>query len=183
MTPTDSARNHRLRGNLVLLKLFTILLATLLSSCTRPYPWPGDRSIRPVEWRVEYMGYACGDFSAQLRPIAGLAPDFTLDGFRGGLVIYVPPHLDSPDQIDELRVPGNFFKIRGFSYSHLDPETGLRIVNPRFDLLSWSTEEPLSIFRDDAVTPAGPTDSFHAESSAVALDPSEFQAAGKYSGC
>ena len=89
----------------------------------------------------KYMGYACGDFTPQILPITGFPIDLELDQFGAGLIFYVPKGIMSPDQIDNIRVPGNRFELRGYYYYHVTD--GHKKLYPRFDLTAWRPIFPL----------------------------------------
>ncbi len=154
-------------------------LSMMFSHCTRPQI---QRSEIEVKWTVRYMGYACGDYEAQLRPIFRSGNPLDLKKLAAGLIIYVPHGIESPDQIRELRVPGNEFVLRGYYYYTSDGAA--RIIESRFDLLGWRAVSPLRIWAGSLTAELETNDRLPSQDSGKSdVDPQAFEIAGKYSGC
>jgi hypothetical protein len=161
-----------------------VALAVTTVACDREEPVPPSRSAEEVVWIVEYMAYACGPFSPQLRPVGGMDQSLDLEGLETGLMMYVANDLIPPDQIDELRVPGNRFQIRGYYYSSENGHGAS--VAPRFDLCGWRPVPPFSVWTNGEPKQLSSLEGFDEWDQLTSRDcgPAErFTIAAKYADC
>lgn len=171
----------RSRSSLSVLGLLGLCSLALVTSCGKRQGLPLLRG-EEVTWKVEYKGWACGDFTPQLMPIGGVEDGLDLSEVELGLEFYVPPELSAPDQIEEIRVPGNLFLIRGHFYYREDH--GEKIVQPRFDLLGWEPVAPLRRWDDGgAVEVENRLETFGQSVEASSVEPGALVPAGKYLSC
>ena len=98
------------------------------------------RSDHEVEVVGSYMGWACGGFTPDIRPIDSTIETIPVRKEFSGLAFHVPPGLLAPDQIDALGVPGNKFLVQGFYYYAL--VKGKKVLHNRFDLTAWQMLAP-----------------------------------------
>ncbi len=157
--------------------LIAALLAVATTSCRRPLA--PSRASAPTTIEVEYVGWACGDFSPQLRPTD---PSLPVPASLSGLVIYCPKGVEAPDQIDELRVPGNRFLITGYAYHHSDGT-----MAARFDLLHWTplgAVSPLTQHKHSDPAAPSPTGTKPWKQGPAPATPNQvFAIAGRYDPC
>ncbi len=98
------------------------------------------RSDHEVTVIGRYMGWACGGFTPDIRPIDATLDMIPIREQFSGFAFHVPPGLLAPDQIDELGVPGNEFLVRGFYYYAIID--GKNVLQNRFDLTAWRPISP-----------------------------------------
>jgi len=129
------------------------------------------------------MGYACGDFSPQVRPVEGFDLSIDINRLEMGLVFYVPPNLEAPDQVEEIGVPGNRFLLRGYYY--YEEIHGKRLLKDRFDLLGWKPMVPFERWKSGGETEILPelNSKYDRYENPVPNSSEEFRVARKYSGC
>lgn len=105
------------------------------------------RSAHEVTLVGRYMGWACGGFTPDIRPIDAAIDSIPVHEQFSGFAFYVPPDFFAPDQIDELGVPGNEFVMRGFYYYVIID--GEKKLHNRFDLIAWRLVAPFERWNAD----------------------------------
>lgn len=140
------------------------------------------RSTKVITIIGEFKGWACGGLTPQIIPIEKF-DDVNIEKLQYGFEFWIPKGVIAPDQVDELRVAGNKFKIRGNYYYTI--ENGNKYLAPRFDLLEWRPLPPTKRWEQDsgkAVSLSVKEYNDHAVSAKG--NPQLFIIAGKYdSGC
>jgi hypothetical protein len=116
-------------------------------------------------------------------PVDGFDSSVDLSDVELGLILYVPRGLTAPDQLAEVRVPGNRFLIRGHFYYH--ERSGRKLVEPRFDLVGWEPVPPFERWEEDGSRrrvedPRRAYSRFKAQGSSEGV---AFEGAGKYAAC
>jgi hypothetical protein len=123
-------------------------LVVFLASCSQYAGKEPIRHTEPVTIVGRYMGYACGDFCAQVKPENGFPDSIDVSWLETGLTFRVPDGFSAPDQSDELCVPHNLFELIGYYYFVEHRNT--RFLHPRFDLIAWRPVLPFSVWRQNA---------------------------------
>jgi hypothetical protein len=136
------------------------------------------RSKHEVSLIGKYMGYACGDLTPQITPVKDIPPLLSTERLGLGFSFHVPINFNSPDQIDELRVPGNLFEIKGYYYYTTGKE---KYLYHKFDLISWRPIVPFKIWTNQGEIEIVHDSSAYDKYWNTSFDQGiKFKAAGKY---
>ncbi|MCP3889232.1 MAG: hypothetical protein GY702_10215, partial [Desulfobulbaceae bacterium] len=100
-----------------------------------------------VSIEAKYMGWACGDLAPQVMPVDDIS-GISKERLEYGFTFYTVDGLKTPDNVDDIGVPHNVFKITGYFYYTV--ENGKKYLHPRFDLISWHPIAPFNIWGANA---------------------------------
>lgn len=138
------------------------------------------RSESKVSIEAKYMGWACGALTPQVMPIDDIF-DISKEKLEYGFTFYTVDGLKTPDNVDDIGVPHNVFKITGYFYYTI--ENGKKYLHPRFDLISWHPVVPFNIWGENATKIESRDYTKYEYKTKEPVDNGEFIKARKYDPC
>jgi hypothetical protein len=138
------------------------------------------RSVSKVSIEAKYMGWACGALTPQVMPNDNIY-DISKEKLEYGFTFYTMGGLKTPDNVDDIGVPHNVFKITGYFYYTI--ENGKKYLHPRFDLISWHPIVPFNIWGENATKFESRDSTKYEYKTKEPLDAGKFIKARKYDLC
>ncbi len=139
----------KFRENKTLLFLIVqlVCLIGILSCNSRTKAKEIYRGESKVSIEAKYIGWACGGLTPQVMPANDIS-GISKEKLEYGFTFYTVDGLEAPDNVDDIGVPHNVFKITGYFYYTV--ENGKKYLHPRFDLISWHPIAPFNTWDENA---------------------------------
>ncbi len=160
-----------------------VILLCVLGGCREADSTVIIRGDKELVLVAEYVGWACGGDVPQIIPLDDQPGISGPREIEFGFVFFVPQGLPAPDQVWEVCLPGNRFKIRGYPYFKVADQE--RVMVPRFDLVSWDLLLPAERVDETGtgIQELISSDGYHFISECGACPQTAFTIAGRYREC